>query len=122
MNKELSKGIINKSKFRNSYLKWPSKEIIWHVKGLKTNVIPYQESKKGNSKKMLGKFLCHVNLSGIQTSCTLFIRRRSDVCILIIETWKKGQKINDTESFFSNIFYLVYRKAPDYPYYYPIFS
>ena len=74
MNKELSKGIINKSKFRSSYLKWPSKEIIWHVKGLKTNVIPYQESKKGNSKKMLGKFLCHVNLSGIQANLSLSVK------------------------------------------------
>lgn len=74
MNKELSKGFINKSKFRNSYLKLPSKEIIWHVKGLKINVIPYQESKKGTSKKMLGKFLYQVNLFGIQANLSLSVK------------------------------------------------
>ena len=52
MTKELSKAIMEKSKARNKYLKWPSRENYLSHKKLKTNVILRQEKRRAFSGKL----------------------------------------------------------------------
>ena len=36
MTKELRKAIMDQSRLKNKYLKWPSRENFWHIKKQKT--------------------------------------------------------------------------------------
>ena len=36
MTKELRKPIMHRSRLKNKYLKWPSREKFWHIKRQKT--------------------------------------------------------------------------------------
>ena len=62
MNKELSKVIMNKSRIKNKYLKWPSRENYLAYKKMKKKCNNLVKSRrKGISKKMLVKILHQVN-------------------------------------------------------------
>ena len=68
MNKELSKIIMNKSRIKNKYLKWPSKENYLACKKITSkcnNLV--KNLRKGIFKKMLVKVLHQVNLYGTQS-------------------------------------------------------
>ena len=69
MNKELSEVIMNKSRIKNKYLKWPSRENYLAYKKIKNkcnNLV--KKSKKSFFKKMLVKVLHQVNIFGTQSN------------------------------------------------------
>ena len=69
MNRVISKNIMNKSRIKNKYLKWPSRENYLAYKRIKNkcnNLLKI--SKKFIFKSTLGKVLPQVNNFGIQSN------------------------------------------------------
>ena len=75
MDKELSKAIMNKSKLRNRYLKWPFRENCLGYKTIenKCNNLLRKLTKK-YLQEMLEKVLHQINFFGIQSNLLLAIK------------------------------------------------
>ena len=72
LTKELSKAIMNKSKIRNKYQKWPSRENFLALKEAKKFCNKLTKSvKKHTSTKQQGKALLAIRHSGIQSNLFL---------------------------------------------------
>ena len=69
MTKELSKAVTNKSKTRNKYIKWPSRENFLAMKIAKTTVIIFQEQQKITFfKELLKVVLLTIGNFGMQSN------------------------------------------------------
>ena len=75
MTKKFSKVIRNKSKIKNKYPKWPSRENIWTLKEAKKFCNKLAKSvKKAYYRKKQGKALLAIRQSGIQSNLFLLTK------------------------------------------------